>query len=108
MRNPFRLIDDAVRERKAAHRHDSTIPPKYEKVEHGTALLKSLDMDAVLSNRFTCCWLRTLYKWTAVAAGFRPGRRFHLAEGCLSDVTKGQIGDLHEGLIAGVELPETG
>jgi hypothetical protein len=108
VRNPFGLIDDKVRERKAAHRHDSSVPGKYDKVEHGTALLKSLDIDVVLGNPSTCCWLRTLYKWTAVAAGFRPGRRFHLADGCLSPVTAAQIGFTHDGLIAGAEPDEPG
>lgn len=70
----------------------------FREVQDGGKIIDQLDVEHVLSNPKTCKSLRTIFAWCAKAlenhslsGEFSLQEKFHLNDGELSDVTKGQI-----------------
>jgi len=65
----------------------------FDEKEHGTEIVRRLDLPRILSNPETCASLRTLFAWCVHAMGNESEDRFRLRDGVLSPVTRGQIAD---------------
>ncbi len=68
--------------------------PGFDEIEHGRAILESLDVPRVLSNPETCRSLRTLFGWCSRAIGCEFDDVYQLAIGRYLDVTRPQIDSL--------------
>jgi len=68
--------------------------PGFDEVRHGEAIIKALDMDAVLGNPSTCAFLRAAYAWCHKAIGLDPGPRFALDTGAVAVITGRQMVEL--------------
>ncbi len=70
--------------------------PGFDEIEHGRAILESLNVVRVLSNPETCRSLRTLFGWCSRAIGREFDDVYQLANGRYFDVTRPQIETLPE------------
>ncbi len=67
------------------------IHPGFDEIEHGRAILESLDVPRVLSNPETCRSLRTLFGWCWRAIGREFDDVYQLASGRYFEVTRPQL-----------------
>ena len=65
--------------------------PGFDEIEHGGAIIESLDVPHVLSNPETCRSLRTLFGWCSRAIGREFTDVYQLANGSYFEVTRPQI-----------------
>ena len=66
----------------------------FHEIEHGRQVVGALRMRHVLSRKDTCASLRTMFAWICKTAGEPVSDTYRLVDGCYSEITKQQIGDL--------------
>lgn len=84
-------VEDAIRHPKNDLK---ALVAGFDEVEHGNAIVRSLDLTHVLSRPDTCAALRALFAWCCEVIGHPLSDRYRLADGIHDMITGAQLARL--------------